>query len=142
MSPGFNNIDPFYTTIRYTGEQFEIQQLVKSFDDAGMSYRIISKHIPITGVLLPMKGRNGAQFCIYIHDFYVIPKLIEKGEYNPSIAFLDKLTKDFIQNNLSYRFVSFKTDNSDEIVRSLENKIKSGAFGFSPSINGTTLPQN
>ena len=36
MSPGFNNIDPFYTTIRYTGEQFEIQQLVKSFEDAGM----------------------------------------------------------------------------------------------------------
>ena len=80
-------------------------------------------------------------FCIYIHDFYVIPKLIEKGEYSPSIGVLDILTKDFIQNNLSYRFVGFETDDSDEIVRRLENQIKSGAFGFSPSLNGTAPPQ-
>ena len=101
----------------------------------------LEKRSPLSRIVSHSSGRrSGNQFCIYIHDFYVIPKLIEKGEYNPSIAFLDKLTKDFIQNNLSYRFVSFKTDNSDEIVRSLENKIKSGAFGFSPSINGTTTP--
>ena len=101
----------------------------------------LEKRSPLSRIVSHSSGRrSGNQFCIYIHDFYVIPKLIGKGEYNPSIAFLDKLTKDFIQNNLSYRFVSFETDNSDEIVRSLENKIKSGAFGFSPSINGTTPP--
>ena len=101
----------------------------------------LEKRSPLSRMISHASGRrSGDQFCIYIHDFYVIPKLIEKGEYNPSIAFLDKLTKDFIQNNLSYRFVSFKTDNSDKIVRSLENKIKSGVFGFSPSINGSTPP--
>ena len=98
----------------------------------------LEKRSPLSRMISHASGRrSGDQFCIYIHDFYVIPKLIEKGEYSPSIGVLDKLTKDFIQSNLSYRFVGFETDNSDEIVRSLENKIKSGAFGFSPSINGT-----
>ena len=82
--------------------------------------------------------RNGDQFCIYIHDFYVIPKLVEKGEYNPGVGILDKLTKDFIRSNLSYRFVDFDTDDSDLIVRRLETKIKSGALGFSPTLNTTS----
>ena len=67
--------------------------------------------------------------------------MIEKGAYTPSIGDVDKLTKDFIQSNLSYRFVGFETDNSDEINRSLENQIKSGAFGFSLLLNGTAAPQ-
>ena len=101
----------------------------------------LEKRSPLSRMISHASGRrSGDQFCIYIHDFYVIPKLIEKGEYTPSIGVLDKLTKDFIQSNLSYRFVGFETDNSDEIVRSLENQIKSGAFGFSPFLNGTPPP--
>ena len=103
----------------------------------------LEKRSPLSRMISHASGRrSGDQFCIYIHDFYVIPKLIEKGEYSPSIGVLDKLTKDFIQSNLSYRFVGFETDDSDEIVRSLENQIKSGAFGFSPSLNGSTPPLN
>ena len=103
----------------------------------------LEKRSPLSRMISHASGRrSGDQFCIYIHDFYVIPKLIEKGEYSPSIGVLDKLTKDFIQSNLSYRFVGFETDDSDEIVRRLENQIKSGAFGFSPLLNGTTPTQN
>ena len=102
----------------------------------------LEKRSPLSRMISHASGRrSGDQFCIYIHDFYVIPKLIEKGEYSPSIGVLDKLTKDFIQSNLSYRFVGFETDDSDEIVRGLENQIKSGAFGFSPLLNGTAPPQ-
>ena len=98
----------------------------------------LEKRSPLSRMISHASGRrSGDQFCIYIHDFYVIPKLIEKSEYSPSIGVLDKLTKDFIQSNLSYRFVGFETDDSDEIVRKLENQIKFGAFGFSPSLNGT-----
>ena len=103
----------------------------------------LEKRSPLSRMISHASGRrSGDQFCIYIHDFYVIPKLIKKGEYSPSIGVLDKLTKDFIQNNLSYRFVGFETDDSDEIVRRLENQIKSGAFGFSPLLNGNVPPLN
>ena len=101
----------------------------------------LEKRSPLSRMISHASGRrSGDQFCIYIHDFYVIPKLIEKGVYTPSIRVLDKLTKEFIQCNLSYRFVEFETDNSDEIVRSLENEIKSGALGLNPILNGTPTP--
>lgn len=99
----------------------------------------LSKRSPLSRVISHASGRrSGDQFCIYIHDFYVIPKLVEKGEYNPGVGILDKLTKDFIRTNLSYRFVGFDTDDSDLIVRRLETKIKSGALGFSPTLNTTS----
>ena len=97
----------------------------------------LEKRSPLSRMISHASGRrSGDQFCIYIHDFYVIPKLIEKGEYSPSIGVLDKLTKDFVQSNLSYRFIEFETDDSDEIVRRLENQIKSGALGLKPLLIG------
>ena len=103
----------------------------------------LEKRSPLSRIISHSSGRrSGNQFCVYIHDFYVIPKLIKEGEYNPSIGVLDKLTKEFIHNNLFYRFVGFETDDSDVIVRSLENQIKSGALGISPILNGTTPTQN
>ena len=80
--------------------------------------------------------RSGDQFCVYIHDFSVIPKIIESGQYQAFKRLLDKLTKEYIHKNLSYRFKSFNSDNSDEIVRKLESKIKSGVLGLSPVLNG------
>ena len=101
----------------------------------------LEKRSPLSRMVSHASGRrSGDQFCIYIHDFYVIPKLINRGEYTPSIGVLDKLTKEFIHNNLFYRFVGFETNNSDEIVRSLENQIKSGVLGISPILNGTISP--
>lgn len=81
--------------------------------------------------------RSGDQFNVYIHDFFVVPKLVKSGEYEPVKGALDKLTKAYIQENLSYRFVDFQSDDSDVIVRRLEKKIQSGALGLSPSLNGT-----
>ena len=66
-----------------------------------------------------------------------MPELVKRGDYTPSNGFLDQLTKDFIHKNLSYRFVSIETENSDTVVRRLENQIKSGVLGFSPTLNGS-----
>ena len=48
-----------------------------------------------------------------------------------------QLTKEHIQQNPFYRFLSFMSYDSDKIVRDLEHKIKSGVLGFSPILNGT-----
>ena len=98
----------------------------------------LEKRSPLSRMVSHCSGmRSGDQFCVYIHDFYVIPKLIQQGEYTASKGFLDKLTKEYIHNNLSYRFVSFNSNDSDEIVRKLENKIKIRTLGFIPILNGT-----
>ena len=102
----------------------------------------LEKRSPLSRMVSHCSGmRSGDQFCVYIHDFYVIPKLIQKGEYTASIGFLDKLTKEYIHENLSYRFVSFNSDDSDIIVRQLESKIKTGVLGLSPILNGTPPPK-
>ena len=31
-------------------------------------------------------GRSGDQFCIYVHDFFVLPQLISSGEYEAWIS--------------------------------------------------------
>ena len=80
--------------------------------------------------------RSGDQFCIYIHDFYVIPEIVKQFSYQPSKGALDKLTRDYIRTHLSYRFVGFESADSDRIVKSLETQIKSGAFGLHPILNG------
>ncbi len=100
----------------------------------------LEKRSPLSRMISHSSGvRSGDQFCVYIHDFYVIPKLVQKGEYKPSKGFLDKLTKEYIRKNLFYRFVSFNSGDSDEIVRKLENKIKTGVLGISPKLNGTSI---
>ena len=80
--------------------------------------------------------RSGDQFCIYIHDLFVIPELIKTGEFETERGWLDKVTQKYIHENLVYRFVSFLGDDSDLIVRELENKIKNGEMGLTPTING------
>ncbi len=81
--------------------------------------------------------RSGDQFCIYIQDFFVLPKIFESGEYEPRRGYLDQLTKEYIHQNLRYRVMSFQTEDSVSIVRDLENKIKRGAFEFPPPfLNG------
>jgi len=80
--------------------------------------------------------RSGDQFCIYIHDIFVIPELIKTGKYESGRGWLDKVTQKYIHDNLRYRFVSFLSDDSDVIVRRLENKIKKGGMELTPKING------
>ena len=98
----------------------------------------LARRSPVSRMISHASGlRSGDQFCVYVHDFFVIPELIRSGSYEPSKGVLDKLTKDYVRDNLFYRFVSFTADNSDEIVRSLETKIKTGALGSQPFLNGS-----
>ena len=98
----------------------------------------LEKRSPLSRMIAHASGRrSGDQFCIYIHDFYVVTSLVQQGSYRPEKGVLDKLTKEYIQQNLFYRFLSFISYDSDEIVRDLEHKIKSGVLGFSPILNGT-----
>ena len=80
--------------------------------------------------------RSGDQFCIYVQDYYVIPELVASGHYEPAKGYLDRLTKEFIHNNLRFRFKHFTSDDSDKVVRHLEVEIQSGVFGHpKPAIN-------
>jgi len=99
----------------------------------------LDRRSPLSRMISHASGvRSGDQFNVYIHDFYVIPTLVQSGDYAPAKGVLDRLTKDYIHKNLSYRFVSFQSDESDAIVRSLEKQIQSGAFGLTPILNGTS----
>ena len=97
----------------------------------------LEKREPLSRMIAHASGkRSGDQFCIYIHDFFVIPELIQKGIYTPLRGELDQLTKSYIHDNLYYRFISFQSDDSDEVVRRLENKIKNGEIGVIQLLNG------
>ena len=101
----------------------------------------LEKRNPLSRMISHASGvRSGDQFCVYIHDFFVIPNLLKEKDYKPERGSLDKLTKQYIHENLSYRFISFNSDDSDAIVRRLENEIKSGALGLKPILNGTPTP--
>jgi hypothetical protein len=105
---------------------------------AGTQNKPVKERNPLSRIREHCSGRrSGDQFCIYVHDFFVLPKIIESGTYKPTKGHLDRLTKEYLHNNLSYRVVGFKTEDSVEIVRALENKIKKGIFGFPPPyLNG------
>ena len=60
--------------------------------------------------------RSGDQFCVYIHDYFVIPVLVKNGCFKPTRGILNKLTKNYIQTNLNYRFLDFESDDSEVIV--------------------------
>ena len=103
----------------------------------------VKKREPLTRMIKHASGsRSGDQFCVYVQDFHVIPKLVKEGEYTPQKGLLDRLTKEYIHKNLSYRFIPFNTDDSHLIVQMLERKIQSGELGLVPSLNGTASPQN
>ena len=80
-------------------------------------------------------ARSGDQFCVYVHDFYVIPEIVKKSAYEFSRGHLDSLTKEYIQSNLSYRFKNFQDEGSVKTVTELERELKKGIFGI-PILNG------
>jgi len=71
--------------------------------------------------------RSGDQFCVYVGDKLVLPTLTSNAVaeiVNGKLSF-DKLIRDYIHQNLSFRFV--ETEN-DKIAYELENAIKGGAL--------------
>jgi len=94
--------------------------------DAGLPVGDVKTRDPRSRIRQHIQGRrSGDQFCIYIQDFYVIPDLI-RSDYTPRKGHLDELVRNFIQSRLTFRFVVFQTDDSDQIVRRLEREIQSG----------------
>jgi|MEHZ01.5.fsa_nt_MEHZ011402210.1_2 hypothetical protein len=78
----------------------------------------LEKRSPLSRMISHSSGlRSGDQFCIYIHDFYVIPDIVKQGLYQPSKGALDKLTRDYIRTHLSYRFVGFESADNPEAIR-------------------------
>lgn len=105
----------------------------------GLSGSNVLQRNPRSRIIQHAQGRrSGDQFCIYIQDFYVIPLLLV-DKYVPRKGYLDELTKEFIQNRLTYRYIIFQTDDSDKIVRKLEREIQSNEHGHGlPKLNGIT----
>lgn len=103
----------------------------------GLSGKTVAERNPRSRIRQHSQGnRSGDQFCIYIQDFYVLPLLIGKA-YTPEKGYLDKLTKEFIQTRLSYRYLVIQSDDSDKVVRKLEREIQSGTHGHAiPKLNG------
>ena len=87
--------------------------------------------------------RSGDQFCIYICDRFVLRKLgadeiqeVAKGRLS-----LDVLTKTFIRENLSYRYL---VTNNGRNAREIESEIRRNgleAFG-QPLLNPIRNPKN
>jgi len=68
--------------------------------------------------------RSGDQFCVYICDRFVVPKLSaeEQRLVGADELKLDDLTRGFIADNLDYRFAL--TESGDQ-ARSLERRVRS-----------------
>jgi hypothetical protein len=71
--------------------------------------------------------RSGDQFCVYVGDRLVLPTLTSNdiGEIANGKLNFDKLIRDYIHQNLTFRFV--ETEN-DKMAFELENAIKGGAL--------------
>lgn len=97
----------------------------------------LEKRNPRSRILQHRSGlRSGDQFCIYVHDYYIVPRL-ELSTYEFKRGDLDRMTKEFIQKELFYRFMVFQTDNGNRLVRDLETILKKGVQGIGkPLLNG------
>ena len=131
-----NDHIPTYGSIIYTIWDKEKKFIYVGIGGLGQSPNTpLSKRNPRSRIFQHKSGRrSGDQFCIYIHDYYIVPQL-NFSKYKFKKGYLDKLTKNFINENLSYRFCVFQKNDSIEIVRSLEKKIQQGIFGIKPLLN-------
>jgi len=105
----------------------------------GLSGKSVTDRNPRSRIRQHTQGtRSGDQFCIYIQDFYVLPTLLGQS-YTPVKGHLDRLTKEFIQTRLSYRYAVIQSDDSDKVVRRIERELQSGQHGHPiPKLNGMT----
>jgi hypothetical protein len=71
--------------------------------------------------------RSGDQFCVYICDRFVIPKLTaaEQEQVGAGALLLDRLTRQYIHDRLSYRFVP-TIDGKEALT--VEREVQRGAL--------------
>ena len=78
--------------------------------------------------------RSGDQFCVYVADLLVLPRLSDDqidAISRKDLPF-DNLVKEYIHSNLEFGFI--ETSSGDEALR-IEAEIKSGALGQDPLLN-------
>lgn len=97
----------------------------------------LHKRNPVSRIQQHQSGRrSGDQFCIYVHDYFVVPQL-DLQQYEFVRGGLDRLTKRYIQEELFYRFVVIQNKESIQLVRKIENELKIGFKDFGkPLLNG------
>ena len=71
--------------------------------------------------------RSGDQFCIYVCDRFILPCLTQEeiGQIRAGQLSLDKKTKAFVREQLTFRFIT--TANSKDAIE-IEAKIRRGAL--------------
>ena len=66
----------------------------------------------------------------------MFPQLVGQ-EYTPKKGYLDRLTKEFIQSRLTYRYLVVQSEDSNAVVRKYERELQSDIHGFGfPVLNG------
>ena len=78
--------------------------------------------------------RSGDQFCVYVQDLFVL-KQLSTDEIDQIVTrqlTLDRLVRDYVRHNLSYRF-TITTDGAEAFK--VEKIIIEGAFGEYPILN-------
>ncbi len=108
----------------------------------GLSGSAVKDRNPRSRIIQHSQGRrSGDQFCIYIQDFYVIPQLVGQ-DYTPKKGYLDRLTKEFIQSRLTYRYLVVQSEDSNAVVRKYERELQSDIHGFGfPVLNGKLIEE-
>jgi hypothetical protein len=78
--------------------------------------------------------RSGDQFCVYVADRLVLPRLSPSGiqEIADGRASMDAAVRGFIHEYLGYRFVLVEDGTT---ARRLEALVRAGALGELPLLN-------
>lgn len=78
--------------------------------------------------------RSGDQFCVYVADHLVLPRLSvdQIDAISRKELLFDNLIRKYIHDRLSFRFI--ETSSGDEALR-IEDDVKSGALGQKPLLN-------
>jgi hypothetical protein len=79
-------------------------------------------------------ARSGDQFCVYVQDLLLLPKLTSE-EIDLIVTrqlALDRLVRDYVRENLSYRFVITP---DGVAAAALERQVINGALGEHPILN-------
>jgi len=78
--------------------------------------------------------RSGDQFCVYVQDLLLLKNLSEDDvdKIATRQLTLDRLVRDYVRNNLSYRFII--TANGEDALE-IESMIINGALGDHPILN-------
>ena len=101
--------------------------------------RLAGEQGKVTGLMQRLKShasgaRSGDQFCIYVQDLLILRELTLEhiDQIVTRQLVLDRLVRDYVRENLSYRYV-VTTDGPEATV--LERAIINGAFGSHPLLN-------